>query len=209
MLVIGFAAVRLAMRVRKGKFGSRLLFKLAGIFALVGVVPGVLIYTVSYQFVSRSIETWFDVARRRRARCRPESRAAARSTRWCSELAAKTRTAAERLGESRTLQQPLALERLREQLSARRGRGARTERPGAADGRRQPGSPPSGRLAALLRQARTQRVVSQLEGLEDDVQVAPSSNARVRALAAIPSSDITLARRAALPDGHAHACRPR
>jgi hypothetical protein len=38
-----------------------LLLKLAGIFALVGVVPGVLIYTVSYQFVSRSIESWFDV----------------------------------------------------------------------------------------------------------------------------------------------------
>jgi hypothetical protein len=28
---------------------------------LVGVLPGVVIYTVSYQFVARSIETWFDV----------------------------------------------------------------------------------------------------------------------------------------------------
>jgi nitrogen fixation/metabolism regulation signal transduction histidine kinase len=34
---------------------------LAGIFALVGVLPGALIYTVSYQFVSRSLEAWFDV----------------------------------------------------------------------------------------------------------------------------------------------------
>src|SRR5437867_4004680 len=59
--VIVFAAARLVMRRRKGKFGSRLLLKLAGIFALVGVVPGLLIYTVSYQFVSRSIESWFDV----------------------------------------------------------------------------------------------------------------------------------------------------
>ena len=54
-------AVRLLWRVSRGKFGSRLLLKLAAIFALVGVVPGVLIYTVSYQFVSRSIESWFDV----------------------------------------------------------------------------------------------------------------------------------------------------
>ena len=48
VLVIGAAAARLLLRVRHGKFGSRLLLKLAAIFALVGVVPGVLIYTVSY-----------------------------------------------------------------------------------------------------------------------------------------------------------------
>jgi hypothetical protein len=34
---------------------------LAGIFILVGLLPGLLIYVVSYQFVSRSIESWFDV----------------------------------------------------------------------------------------------------------------------------------------------------
>src|SRR5438132_1551158 len=54
VLVIGIAALRLLLRVKRGKFGSRLLLKLAAIFALVGVIPGVLIYTVSYQFVSRS-----------------------------------------------------------------------------------------------------------------------------------------------------------
>ena len=59
--VIVVAAVRLLWRVSRGRFGSRLLLKLAAIFALVGVLPGVLIYTVSYQFVSRSIESWFDV----------------------------------------------------------------------------------------------------------------------------------------------------
>lgn len=59
-LVIGIATVRLIIRTRRGKFGSVLLTKLAGIFALVGVVPGLLLYLVSYQFVSRSIETWFD-----------------------------------------------------------------------------------------------------------------------------------------------------
>jgi len=47
VLVIGIAGVRLLLRVRHGKFGSRLLLKLAAIFALVGVVPGLLIYTVS------------------------------------------------------------------------------------------------------------------------------------------------------------------
>ena len=61
VLVIGLALVRLAVRMRRGKFGTRLLIKLAGIFALVGLAPGLLIYTVSYQFVSHSIEAWFDV----------------------------------------------------------------------------------------------------------------------------------------------------
>ena len=53
--------MRLLWRVARGRFGSRLLLKLAAIFALVGILPGVLIYAVSYQFVSRSIESWFDV----------------------------------------------------------------------------------------------------------------------------------------------------
>ena len=61
VVVIVGAALRLAVRLKRGKFGSRLLAKLAGIFALVGVLPGVLVYIASYQFVTRSIEGWFDV----------------------------------------------------------------------------------------------------------------------------------------------------
>src|SRR5204863_9291 len=61
VLVIVVAGVRMLWRVSRGRFGSRLLLKLAAIFALVGILPGVLIYTVSYQFVSRSIESWFDI----------------------------------------------------------------------------------------------------------------------------------------------------
>ena len=64
VLLLGFillAALRLVARLRHGKFGSRLLAKLAGVFALVGVLPGLLIYGVSYQFVTRSIDSWFDV----------------------------------------------------------------------------------------------------------------------------------------------------
>ena len=48
LLVIGWVAFRLLRRLRQGKFGSRLLVKLAAVFALVGVVPGILVYTVSY-----------------------------------------------------------------------------------------------------------------------------------------------------------------
>ncbi|WP_305038165.1 PAS domain-containing sensor histidine kinase [Caballeronia sp. TF1N1] len=60
LIVISLTAIIVA-RVRQGRFGTRLLAKLALIFALVGVLPGAIIYVVSYQFVSRSIESWFDV----------------------------------------------------------------------------------------------------------------------------------------------------
>ncbi len=61
LLVVVTLVVMILARLRRGKFGTRLLAKLAIFFALVGVVPGGIIYIVSYQFVSRSIESWFDV----------------------------------------------------------------------------------------------------------------------------------------------------
>jgi nitrogen fixation/metabolism regulation signal transduction histidine kinase len=60
-LVILTLVIVIAIRWYKGRFGTRLVAKLAMIFALVGVVPGLILYGVSLQFVSRSIETWFDV----------------------------------------------------------------------------------------------------------------------------------------------------
>jgi nitrogen fixation/metabolism regulation signal transduction histidine kinase len=60
-LVILTLVIVIAIRWYKGRFGTRLIAKLAMIFALVGVVPGLILYGVSLQFVSRSIETWFDV----------------------------------------------------------------------------------------------------------------------------------------------------
>lgn len=53
--------LRLFHEYRRGKFGSRLLARLVLLFTLIGVLPGLAIYMVSVQFVSRSIETWFNV----------------------------------------------------------------------------------------------------------------------------------------------------
>jgi nitrogen fixation/metabolism regulation signal transduction histidine kinase len=61
LMVVTALVLIIIYRLRKGKFGTRLLAKLAFFMALVGVVPGGIIYIVSYQFVSRSIESWFDV----------------------------------------------------------------------------------------------------------------------------------------------------
>ncbi len=60
-LVILILVAVIAVRWQRGHFGTRLIAKLAMIFALVGIVPGLILYGVSLQFVSRSIETWFDV----------------------------------------------------------------------------------------------------------------------------------------------------
>jgi len=189
--VIVAAAVRMLWRVARGRFGSRLLLKLAAIFALVGILPGVLIYAVSYQFVSRSIESWFDV--------KVEGALAAglnlgRGTidTIVAELGTKTRLAAERLGESALSAEPLALERLREQLSAKEvsvvGSSGQTL---LATASASASLMPERIALQTLRQARALRVVSQVEGLEEDATTAVT-NARVRAVALIPSSNFAL-----------------
>jgi nitrogen fixation/metabolism regulation signal transduction histidine kinase len=191
-LVVLLAAVRLAVRKRQGKFGTMLLIRLAGIFALVGVLPGALIYTVSYQFVSRSIEVWFD-ARVQGALDAGLDLGRGTLEALVADLGAKTRVAADRLGENRGLPAPLALERLREQLAAQDvaivGGGGQILVTASRSGSAILPERPS---AALLRQARNQRVVSQIDGLDDELAPGVEPKARVRAMAKLPSNDITL-----------------
>jgi nitrogen fixation/metabolism regulation signal transduction histidine kinase len=59
--LVCFLLWRLYGRYRRGLFGSRLMSKLVLVFALIGILPGSVIYLVSVQFVSRSIESWFNV----------------------------------------------------------------------------------------------------------------------------------------------------
>ena len=60
-LVVCLLLSRLYGRYRRGRFGSRLMTRLVLMFGLMGILPGIVIYTVSVQFVSRSIESWFNV----------------------------------------------------------------------------------------------------------------------------------------------------
>ncbi len=112
-----WGGVRLALRLRRGRFGSRLLLKLAGIFALVGVVPGLLIYVVSYQFVSRSIESWFDV-KVEGALSAGVSLASVTLETVANDMAHNTRTASESLAQVPNAAAGFELERIREQLGA-------------------------------------------------------------------------------------------
>jgi len=193
VMVIGVAGVRLLIRVRRGKFGSRLLLKLAAIFALVGVVPGVLIYTVSYQFVSRSIESWFDI-KVETALDAGLKLGKGTLDALVADVASKTRLAAERLGDTPGIARPLALERLREQLSAQDiaivgpvGQTVLTT--SSTSARLMPERP----ALALLRQARNARVVSELVGLDEDALSSGSvGSARVRAVAIVPNNSFAL-----------------
>ncbi|MED5620385.1 ATP-binding protein [Ideonella sp. BN130291] len=196
-VIIG-AALRLAVRMRRGKFGSRLLLKLAGIFALVGVLPGVLIYTVSYQFVTRSIEAWFDVQVEGALNAGLSLGRGTLDT-LVNDVGNKTRLAAERLADGRGTVPPLALERLREQLGVRDVAllGANGQVLLSSGGVSAPFAPERPAMQ-LLRQARVNRVVSQLEGLDDEPAGAAASGAparpqaRVRAIALLPSAELRL-----------------
>ena len=53
--------VSLRRRLKAGVFGAKLTVRLVTLFALMAMLPGALIYGVSVQFVSKSIESWFDV----------------------------------------------------------------------------------------------------------------------------------------------------
>jgi len=47
-------------RYKQGIFGTKLMVKLAIFFSIVGIIPGSIVYTVSYKFVSTSLDAWFD-----------------------------------------------------------------------------------------------------------------------------------------------------
>ena len=51
----------LLQRFRKRVFGTRLLTRFALSFALLGIVPSVLLFGVSTTFVSRTIDSWFNL----------------------------------------------------------------------------------------------------------------------------------------------------
>ncbi len=59
--LVGVQLRQLWREYRTRQFGSRLKYRLVLMFALMGVVPGVVVYAVSLQFVVRSIQSWFDV----------------------------------------------------------------------------------------------------------------------------------------------------
>lgn len=201
LLVIGWIVVRLFLRLRQGRFGSRLLIKLAAIFALVGLLPGLMIYGVSYQFVSRSIESWFDV-KVEGALDAGLNLGRATLDAMALELANKTRQAATQLSEMPDGTAGLALERLRDQLSASDVvLWAASGQVIASVGDSRFTINPERPAVQLFRSARAQRVVTQVEGLDELASGLPATSAatataapvaRIQAIALVNSSNVGL-----------------
>jgi len=59
--LVVFQFWRLRDKLRKKIFGAKLTLRLVLFFTLVAVLPGILVYAVSVNFLSKSIESWFDV----------------------------------------------------------------------------------------------------------------------------------------------------
>ncbi|HWQ38939.1 MAG TPA: ATP-binding protein [Burkholderiales bacterium] len=117
MLLVGYQLLVLRRRVRARVFGSKLTLRLTLLFSLVAVLPGVLVYAVSVQFLARSIESWFDV---RVDKALEGGLSLGRLTLEARlrELRAKADTMALALADQGGARQVAALDLLREQAAA-------------------------------------------------------------------------------------------
>lgn len=190
-VAIAWVGYRLMARLRQGRFGSRLLVKLATIFALVGVMPGLLIYVVSYQFVSRSIETWFDVKVEGALEAGLSLGRVTLET-LSSDLATKSRAAASQLVETSDSATGEVAERLLDQLGATditvwSGSGKLISSVGLSRFQLSPDKPSSSQFRA----ARQERALAWVEGLEDAVP-GGLANAQIKALVPVSSSVLGL-----------------
>lgn len=59
--VIGFQIWRLYRQIRHRVVGSRFTLRLLASFAMMAIIPGLIVYLVSVNFLTRSIESWFNV----------------------------------------------------------------------------------------------------------------------------------------------------
>jgi len=59
--VLSFQIWRLYRQIRKRVVGSRFTLRLLASFAMMALIPGLIVYLVSVNFLTRSIESWFNV----------------------------------------------------------------------------------------------------------------------------------------------------
>jgi len=164
LLLVILLLVRLYKRYKRGKFGSKLMARLVLLFAIIGILPGAVIYTVSVQFVSRSLESWFDV----RVESALESglnlgRAALDSS--LNDLQTKARNMALELSDLSDAMQITQLSRMRDQnLQQEAVIVTSNGQMIASSGSQLSSLLPDLPTAAMLRQARVARSYATIEG---------------------------------------------
>jgi len=110
--LVAFQLLAMVRRYRARVFGTRLTLRLLTRFAALAVLPGLIVYAVSVQFLTRSIESWFDV----KVDAALEgglSLGQQAIDQMAQELQAKARTMALELGDRPAAQIASHLERLR------------------------------------------------------------------------------------------------
>jgi nitrogen fixation/metabolism regulation signal transduction histidine kinase len=201
VLLLGLVAtllLRLYRRYKQGRFGSRLMTRLVLLFALIGILPGTLIYVVSVQFVSRSIESWFDV----RVESALEAglnlgRTALDSS--MADLNAKARAMALELADYSDASQITQLSRLRDQSQLQEALIVTSSNRVVASAGGNLGSlVPELPTAAMLTQARMTRGYAAIEGSSEtalqpgNATAPPAPGLRLRVVVAIPGKSSAL-----------------
>jgi nitrogen fixation/metabolism regulation signal transduction histidine kinase len=155
------------------------------------LAPGLLIYVVSYQFVSRSIETWFDVKVEGALEAGLNLGRVTLDT-LSNEFTLKVRAAAPQLGDVSESATNAMLEKLVDQLGASdiaiwTGSGTLVATGGQTRIQLSPDKPTS----AQFRTARSERSVAWIDGLEDSTADAQTL-ARIRVLVPLAVSGLGL-----------------
>lgn len=59
--LVGYQLWQLRIKLKEQVFGAKLMLRLTIFFSLIAILPGLLMYAVSVQFLGKSIESWFDI----------------------------------------------------------------------------------------------------------------------------------------------------
>ncbi|HEX7559849.1 MAG TPA: ATP-binding protein [Usitatibacter sp.] len=166
MALIGYQLMVLRKKLRDRVFGSKLTKRLMFVFALMALIPGGLVYAISYQFLQRSIESWFNVRVDDSLKSGINlARNALENSR--DQLAQKAESMAQALASSQAIE-AATLNRLREQHSIEEAtlmtpRGKIIAQSGVEPVALLPDLP----SAAVLRQVRLQQEVRSIEQIPD------------------------------------------
>jgi len=184
-VLVATLVARVVRRWRAKRFGARLMARFALAFTLMGVVPGVLLYVVSIQFLSKSIESWFDV-RVDRALESALTLGRAALEDQLEDLTRKARTMALELADVSESMQLAALDRARERAGVHEAilvtaGGQLLGASGQPSERLVPALPQT----TALRQARLQRVYAVIEG--DETSTHPDTGLRTRVIVPVPA----------------------
>lgn len=161
--LVGYQVVQLRKKMRAGVFGTKLTVRLMLVFGLMAFLPGAVVYAVSVQFLSKSIESWFDV-RVDTALSSGLNLGQAVLDNLQRELTRKADSMAQTLAEAPASSHPMLLNNLREQYSVQEAtlftdRGKLI----SFSGNERSGLSPTAPDSAILQQTRQQQTYTKIE----------------------------------------------